>query len=327
MQSHTFFNESLVSSDRIKPTINGAQKNIIQGVFKFYLDDIAELGNNLTIQVLRDLFLGSHSQEKISNYKRVGILDTINEIRSYTTHPCPQNRSTSCYDQADFIHPHGHVAYKNSEGRVMYEQKGLLSLTARNDDTAIPITKKATIEYIQNLVTAALEKHRLLHNRNTRKLDDDGMSCVSSGSFIQRNKWVVCIATNNYSNQTSIYLEGMRTSGGIFLDRYELHIDNNGQSISAESLDFQEFDVDQSSCLRFSIDDVKGNRLKKEIRKEAMSFSGFSGKSFLKTSSIARNQNEERSLEWAINKLKKINIEVDTTLLIAKRPRSSCSIM
>src|SRR5262249_49473808 len=118
------------------------------------------------------------SEAEITAFKdkdQNNVYSSIYAIRRILFHPCPQNRTTGVGMPlgSDLIF------YKNAQGVVGFEQKGLLCLTAQNDDTAATVTKEAVVFYIYKMaqVTLRKQKRKLIENNKENQSDmGEGMT-------------------------------------------------------------------------------------------------------------------------------------------------------
>ena len=148
--------------------LNRAQQYILQtfintGLEMMTDDSINPIDTALALQAIltRDI-----PANKIELFKQQDVWEIICQIRQILLHPCPQNRSEN-YPYFGAPSDPAIIVYKSLDGIAVYEQRGLLSLTARQDETTFPITKSAVVYYIVKLVNQALiefsEKHDLPH--------------------------------------------------------------------------------------------------------------------------------------------------------------------
>lgn len=139
-------------------SINETQKNIIEATLSLYLDEIRSLPPIDALDALLAINRKEISLNEIEEFKQKNIWECIEFIRTIIFHPCPQNRTESYpyFDQSS-LSPNT-IVYKDHEGKPAFESKGLLSLTARNDNTASPITKEATLDYINKLVKQNIDE-------------------------------------------------------------------------------------------------------------------------------------------------------------------------
>lgn len=162
---------------RVQPkAINETQKNIIKGTLSYIFEDIQHI--HPAGDALRVVGLISKKTELTKKeqafLKKYDCLDSVKFIRKILEHPYPQNRAVGDATTNEGIEgvKDGQVYYwKNGFGTgVKSEPQGLLGLSARNDRTALPITREATIDYINELIgkeKTALEK---IDKREKRKL-------------------------------------------------------------------------------------------------------------------------------------------------------------
>ncbi len=131
-------------------SINETQKNAIEGTLRFIFDTIAELTPLNAIQALKAIIAPVLSEAKSERLERQDVLDCVQQVREILSHPSPQNRSTN-YPYFGEPRDPTIVVYKDLHGKPAFEKKGLLSLTALdNEDTSV--TKEAVDNYIHQLV-------------------------------------------------------------------------------------------------------------------------------------------------------------------------------
>ncbi len=137
-------------------SINELQKRIIDGTLAFPIQSICELEPNQAIDVLRCLLTREVSPEALLLIVSLNIEDEVKFFHDVMLHPCPQNRSTS-YPYFGQPNDPSMIVYKNQDGRPAFEKRGLLSLTANNDEST-SVTKEATCNYIVSVVEAEINK-------------------------------------------------------------------------------------------------------------------------------------------------------------------------
>lgn len=161
--------------------LNSTQKQMIEAILKFYLDDINALEPQAAINALQVLFDPSFSAEDID----ASVLDSVEDIRRILFHPCPQNR----VENYPYFGPPSDpniVVYKNVNGDKAFEQKGLLNLTGYNDTTAQPVTREAVVDYIYELCNASILNHKCM-------LPQDQQSSVADNIIGLGDKLTDCI--------------------------------------------------------------------------------------------------------------------------------------
>ncbi|HEV2614576.1 MAG TPA: ankyrin repeat domain-containing protein [Gammaproteobacteria bacterium] len=147
---------SAADENRGMSQINELQKRIIEGTLAFPFESISELESNEATAVLRCLLTREISPDALLSIVSLGIDDEVKFIHDVMLHPCPQNRSTS-YPYFGQPSDPSMVVYKDEHGRPAFERRGLLSLTAKNDENTV-ITRDATCSYIVSLVEAEIKK-------------------------------------------------------------------------------------------------------------------------------------------------------------------------
>lgn len=141
-----------------KAPLNKTQENIIEQALKFIFDSIAELKPIDAIQALQAITSENLSENEIEKFAKQNCWHCINEARELLLHPHLQNRSM---DDPHLQKPADSslVIYKNNEGELAYENKGLLNLTAHNDDKTA-VTKEAVVACIKQLIGREINKHQ-----------------------------------------------------------------------------------------------------------------------------------------------------------------------
>ncbi|MDP1608480.1 MAG: hypothetical protein Q8L98_04095 [Chlamydiales bacterium] len=150
----TFLNQPVVQRQE---AINGTQKSIIEGTLIDILDHFQSMPSAVVALEAIQL-IDKNELDEIERLflKKHDLLDDIEFLRKIFQHPCPQNRAMGDYtaiDKPEGISEGQVYFWKNGFGTgVLSEPQGLLGLTARNDGTALPITKEATVQYIRTLI-------------------------------------------------------------------------------------------------------------------------------------------------------------------------------
>jgi hypothetical protein len=305
-------------------SINETQKNIIQALFDFWLDEIYKLQKDNAIKALKAISQDSISNQDIEFLERIKIWDIVKQIRQIYTHPAPQNRS----EDNPYLHLHPNrfmVVYKDAQGNYAFEQRGLLSLSARNDNTAPPINKESTIKYIQFLLDDAIKE---VANHYYIGPDKKIRSYIRRETMISVKDWVICIARNLKTNKTSIYIEGIKASGFIF--SYEYLVTKNQIGLiylKTRNVKRSEFVAEQKQLQIFEISNAQGEKLIQKVREEALNLMNGVSISFRGSSNSSLGQCDDYTTEWAIKKLSQINIIVDENQFTTMPQRFSCSIM
>jgi hypothetical protein len=140
--------------------LNGTQKNIIEATLSFNFELIAELEPAVAIKALKAMTVPMMSETDIALFKQKEVLGLIEMVRDILKHDCPQNR-TENYPYFELPRDTNMVVYKDSNGRAAIEQKGLLSLTARNDTTAFDVIRESVVQYIHKLIAGALYEQQI----------------------------------------------------------------------------------------------------------------------------------------------------------------------
>lgn len=109
--------------------LNGTQKNIIEGTLSFIFSELEDVQPSHALRILAAMIAPNLSVHEIVDFKAEGYWEGIIEVvRAILSHPCPQN-------------------------------KGFLNLTARNDNTASPVTKDAVVQYLHHLIQQETQKY------------------------------------------------------------------------------------------------------------------------------------------------------------------------
>lgn len=152
--------------------LNGAQKNIIDSAIQFQLEDIVHSlidEPELAEQALQACKRKLTSKER-QQFAQKNVLGSIEQIQTILNHPYPQNRSTGNpylglgpegIDAYGYIYaePWGH-----GKG-ITKEKKGLLGLTARDNNLRQPhVTKAAVVNYIVQCIDHLIDQLRSLSN-------------------------------------------------------------------------------------------------------------------------------------------------------------------
>lgn len=143
--------------------LNGVQLNILEGFLNFPLDDIKERVDERKSIAALQLMLSDErtfSQHE-TKLKEWDVYDPIKQVREILLHPSPQNRAENNPYFKTPSDPRIVVYEVEGDEYAHYEKKGLLGLSARNDNTAAPVTKEDVVLYIHSHVTKRIEE---LHN-------------------------------------------------------------------------------------------------------------------------------------------------------------------
>lgn len=152
--------------------LNETQKNMIRAVVNDDLDEIvSSLPDNpsredITLRMTALVCLTSPTpKSQIQEYKDKNVWSEI--IRTIYEHDYPQNR---CENYPYFGKPSSpsFVVFKDKDGKADFEFRGLLGLSARNDDTALPVERWDVIHYIEKLINEKID----LLNKKLRKLPE-----------------------------------------------------------------------------------------------------------------------------------------------------------
>lgn len=180
----------LVELTNPERSLNDTQRHIIEATLNFVFNAINELKPKLAIRALYAILGEEVTSRDFQIFISQGTLKSLQQITSILKHPYPQNRyhgdggaywkkvlngrDPITQDEINSIQSgvsHGLVYYYKAGfgSEVLTEHQGLLGLTARNDDTSLPVTRDAVINYIQYLVkkeiVTQLEKYKLRQNK------------------------------------------------------------------------------------------------------------------------------------------------------------------
>jgi hypothetical protein len=180
--------------------INTCQKSLIEAILADAFKDISKLKPLNALMVFHVIIdINEPCQKKISLSKRLGIWEHVQFVRSILGHAYPQNRSmgnneafyeavvrrerkplgdeelkgckNGIYRGMVYYFERGMKYYVENGvevlSRVLQEPEGLLSLTSRNDNTALPITSAATKNYIISLAKEKILKLKEKINNKT----------------------------------------------------------------------------------------------------------------------------------------------------------------
>jgi tetratricopeptide (TPR) repeat protein len=156
--------------------LNYTQQQILDAILDQTLledSDYQSLKAHEAIQVLESIIDDEKFNKNKSLLNSLNVLDIVLQIRRILKHECPQNVSQTHYDTKV-----GYVCYKDFYGKRIVEKKGLLGLTAKNDSTAEPVTKRDVVKYITDVIEREISYQQRLMKREKEILD----SCAKSNS-------------------------------------------------------------------------------------------------------------------------------------------------
>jgi hypothetical protein len=186
--------------------LNETQKTIIAAWLKYPLKDIVSSLKEFPFQIVYAL------QELLLNYLREKdilkpVWSSFEEIQQILLHSCPQNRRVgdpaAAHYQLDGITRdeqgvewvHYWTVDDSGNSITASERRGLLGLTAKNNETAPPVTKQAVIDYIKRLVGKVSTKaEQAFQRKAVEELQDTGLTTahfknwVSSQFFTEKHK-------------------------------------------------------------------------------------------------------------------------------------------
>lgn len=215
--------------------LNLTQANIIESTTKLHLDDIRKTlitEPELAKQALLAIYYGINIKDK-QQFNEKNILDSVEQLRLIIEHPCPQNRSTGSPIEildpsnpaSQLFLPEGILETPLEDGSIQrsvyfyydlggssHEPQGLLSLTSRNDATALPVTKAAVVAYIHFFVYGTLIQFHLLNSNAELKV------------FIKENKEAVLELLESCESLTLETINLIGVQGLIKLIRHPVAI-------------------------------------------------------------------------------------------------------
>lgn len=157
----------------IPEALNQTQKAIITSYLQYPLDDIVETyqgEHDRVISTLEWIMRKKISPQEENAFKE--LQGGAKQINNILFHDCPQNRRvgdpTAAYFQTDGIicdtngiaWVHYWAIDKHGKRITASEHQGLLGLTAKNDETAPPVTKNAVVKYIHKLINQVIDEQR-----------------------------------------------------------------------------------------------------------------------------------------------------------------------
>lgn len=148
--------------------------------------------------------------------KQTNLLPVVNQVRLIFSHPCPQNRTTDAFE----IEDPDQVYYTAPNGEIRSEQKGLLGLTAKNDNNTA-VTKEAVLDYINELIAEEIKFHE------QRKNFCRDLVCDKLGIKLSHAKVTACVAkgTNNRAYTDIVITKLFSTSTKLITEQliYDLY--------------------------------------------------------------------------------------------------------
>lgn len=156
--------------------LNYTQQQILDAILDQTLledSDYQSLQAHEAIQVLESIVDDEKFNKSKSLLNSLNVLDIVLQIRRILKHECPQNVNQTHYDTKV-----GYVCYRDFYGKRVVEKKGLLGLTAKNDSTAEPATKRDVVKYITDMIEREISYQQRLMKREKEILD----SCAKANS-------------------------------------------------------------------------------------------------------------------------------------------------
>lgn len=136
----------------INEALNAMQKHLIFTYLTFIFDSIEKQASKMNVRKSFEAMLVERLSDKdVEFLEQQDLLVCIEEVRKLFSHPSPQNRSVN-YPYFGEPADSDWVVFKNDRGKPAFERKGLLDLSAWNDETAPPVTKAAVLNYIVRLI-------------------------------------------------------------------------------------------------------------------------------------------------------------------------------
>jgi hypothetical protein len=169
-----------------KPAINEIQKSIIESFVNFIFDEVEQ--TNIPVKLLDAMLDPALTQE----VKTPALLEIVTKVHEILNHPCPQNRyvgePSAASGKVDGIIDNDVYYWTNGFGStVMHEPRGLLGLTARNDSTALPITKEAVVDYIRTLILKKKSEYLLIEHPRRKSFDTPFETLLFTKDLFEKN--------------------------------------------------------------------------------------------------------------------------------------------
>ncbi len=169
------------NTNSVIPAINETQKRILEGYLQFPFEEIVESlsdeieSSSLIINAYKTMVSPGSLPEILPGlltrstliFSRNEVWGSIEAVRKLFRHPCPQNRrvgdSSAASGSTDGIINNEVYYWEDGFGGILkHEQQGLLGLTAKNDSSALPITKDAVINYTIQLINQQIKLFEIL---------------------------------------------------------------------------------------------------------------------------------------------------------------------
>jgi len=160
--------------------LNELQRQILTNFFNSYiLFKLSDLDETTAYHALCSITNDSIYYQHKYLFQRIGILEGIDYFRTILSHPFPQNVSVSQEDvPSDSV-----VKYRNFNGEVVIEPKGILGLSSLNDDSVKePVMRRDVIQFVNQVV----EKEREARVPTEQVFDlDSGMPAASATAVVE----------------------------------------------------------------------------------------------------------------------------------------------
>lgn len=233
-------------SKKFETALNDAQINMIESFIKFHLDNITEkLANkaDLVLKAFNAILEEKLSIDDINTFKAQNVMMSIFQIRKIFSHPYPHK--PGCFfpfmkllsEKRNPMHTSSDtlsitptplsvcisstIKYAINQNRLtfrrqnnlnkdkVFEQKNLIHLTEKNDNTHSPVTKAAVVGYIYQIISDRIKKikeeHFIVANSQNKNLVDRN-SKVKYPHFFDRNR--IMIANINVGYGKALFISG-----------------------------------------------------------------------------------------------------------------------
>lgn len=201
--------------------LNYTQQQILEAYLTILLedDDYLQLHPTNAIHVLKSIIDDTEFKTHKQLLKQLNMLDTCVQLRSVLKHECPQNVNQAL-DTTN-----GYVTYRDFNGNRKTEKRGLLGLTAKNDSTAEPVTKRDVVKFITDCIEREINFHNRTIKREQRSNSMEkqflGTSSSTSEESIQE-----CVDYSDASTTGKLWtvldeLDSFSESSGVLSEYYE----------------------------------------------------------------------------------------------------------
>jgi tetratricopeptide (TPR) repeat protein len=188
--------------------LNYTQQQILQAYLNVTLledDDYLQLHPSNALHILKSIIDDAEFKDSRNQLRQINMLETCVQLRSVLRHECPQNVNHALDSH------NGFVTYKDFNGTKKTEKQGLLGLSAKNDSTAEPVTKRDVTKFIVDTIereisyhnrslkrenlTRHIEKHAVQHSSDSSDDSDDS----ESDAPVTHNMWKALEGLNTFS--------------------------------------------------------------------------------------------------------------------------------